>query len=196
MLFRPTCGQGSQAEVWTPAPPPASLPASPHSLIHFPEALGTKTSALVEPGGEGPETDSKHARLAVVWAMMNAGKRRAGEGRAGRAGKGRVPERSRSGLMGEATAEGGPPSGVRPGEHSSSFTPIAPGGRPTQRSEDGEPLHWRAGQRKPRPALGYPRAPRSPRLGSHRLPSCLECGTCAPEQRGCGRGPRARLPSP
>lgn len=32
MLFRPTCSQGSQAEVWTPAPPPASLLASPRSL--------------------------------------------------------------------------------------------------------------------------------------------------------------------
>lgn len=32
MLFRPTCSRGSQAEVWTPAPPPASLLASPRSL--------------------------------------------------------------------------------------------------------------------------------------------------------------------
>ena len=44
----------AQAEVWSPAPPPASLPASPHSLTHSPEALGTETSALVEPGVEGP----------------------------------------------------------------------------------------------------------------------------------------------
>lgn len=85
--------------------------------------------------------------------------------------------------MGEVTAEGGPPSGVRPGEHGSSFTPTAPGGRLSQRSEDGEPLHWRAGQRKPRPALGYPGGPQSPRLSSHRLRGCLERGTCAPTRQ-------------
>lgn len=173
MLFRPLCGQGSQAEVWTPLlRPPPFLRLLAHSQNRGAPAQLTETSALVEPGGGGPETDSRHAQLAAVWEVVNPGERSAGAGRTESAGQGSA--------RGSAAGGGDSRREPAPGELGSSWTPTAPAGVPHSARKTGEQLRCRAGQRKPRPALRHPRALRSRRLGSHRLRGCLERGTCAP----------------
>ena len=82
-------------------------------------------------------------------------------------------------LTGQATTEGSPPWRRVLGSPVLHLPQQPPAGVPHSAQKSGEPLHWRAGQRKS-PALDYPRALRSPRLGAHRLRGCLEYGACAP----------------
>ena len=82
-------------------------------------------------------------------------------------------------LTGQATTEGSPPWRRVLGSPVLHLPQQPPAGVPHSAQKTGEPLHWRAGQRKS-PALDYPRALRSPRLGAHRLRGCLEYGACAP----------------
>lgn len=155
--------------------PPPFLRLLAHSQNRGARAQRTETSALVEPGGGGPETDSKHAQLVAVWEAMNAGERSAGAGRTESMGKGSA--------RGSADGGGDSRREPAPGGLGSSWTPTAPGGRPTQRSEDwgAAPLQSRAEEAAARPALSEGAAVSAPGLPSPpRLPGAWNLCADAP----------------
>ena len=191
MLFRPTCGQGSHAEVWTPAPPPASLLASPRSLFRSPES---RSSCLAD----------RNPCPRGAWGWRARDRQQTGSTSRGvggdehwriqlRGGAGREHGKAafRGSADGEATTEGSRPwrrvlrSPVLP-------LPQQPSaGVPHSARKTGEPLHWRAGQRKPTrpglsegaavPASGRPSPPRLPGVWSLRAdaPAAVLSGAAA-----------------
>lgn len=180
MLFRPTCGQGSHAEVWTPAPPPASLLASPRSLFRSPES---RSSCLAD----------RNPCPRGAWGWRARDRQQTGSTSRGVAGD----EHWRTQLRGGAGREHGkrPHSGAAltgrrqpkeagPGGASCGarffLYPSSP--RRASHTALGRLESRSTGEqgRGSQPALDYPRALRSPRLGAHRLRGCLECGACAP----------------